>query len=219
MAVSSNLYANVFDQAFAATINWASDTIKLALFTGSPGALNSAVHYSDLSTEVAAGGGYTTGGVTLGTKTHTVTAANSFATTNGNFTSGNWTSTVVGALGNIVKPATPNGFLYECVVAGTTGSSAAVLNAGPTVQGATVVDGTVTWSCIGESITIFGSANATWSSSTISAAYAVIYDAQTGVGATEPLIALINFGGTVSSSSSTFQVTAPLLGWFWLTPQ
>ena len=101
----------------------------------------------------------------------------------------------------------------------TAGSVAGVLNAGPTQQGATVVDGTVTWSCIGESITQWSSAAALWSAATISAQYGAIYDAQTGVAATEPLIALINFGSTVTSTAGNFTVTPNALGWFWLAPQ
>lgn len=212
MAVSGNLFANVLDQAMSGAINWPTDAIKMALLT-SAAAPNLAtwVHYSDLTNEVAAGGGYSTGGVALGTKTHTVTAANSFATT--------WAGTTAYTVGNIVRPATGNGYLYECVVPGTSGSSAAVLNAGPTQQGATVTDGTVTWACIGESITQWSSAAASWAAATISAQYGVIYDAQTGVAATEPLIALINLGATVSSTAGAFTITPNALGWFWLAPQ
>ena len=212
MAVSGNLFGNVLDQAFSGGINWASDSIKMALLTSSATPnLATWIHYSDLTNEVASGGGYTTGGVALGTKTHTVTAANSWATA--------WASLGVYTVGQIVHPTVTNGYIYECVVGGTAGSVAGVLNAGPTQQGATVVDGTVTWSCIGESITQWSSAAALWSAATISAQYGVIYDAQTGVAATEPLIALINFGSTVTSTAGNFTVTPNALGWFWLAPQ
>jgi len=209
VAVSANLFANFLDQAASGNINWASDSIKMALLTSSASPnLATWVHYSDLTNEVAAGGGYSTGGVALGTKTHTVTAANSWGTSRANTTSQN--------VGDIVKPASSNGYIYECVVAGTTGSS---LPTYPTQQGNTVTDGTVTWSCIGESITQWSSAAAQWTSATISAQYGVIYDAQSGTGTTEPLICLINFGSTVTSTSGNFTVTPATNGWFWLAPQ
>lgn len=212
MAAAANMYANAIDQAFTKNISWSSDTIKMALLTSSytPN-LVTHVHYADLTNEVASGGGYTTGGATLGTMTHTVTAANSFAVSNGLFTSGAWIASTAAVAGNVVHPISTNGFLYVCVAAGTTGASAPTW---PTVQGATVVDSGATWSCIGESITLWGSASPTWTSSTISAAYGAIYDSTTPFA----LVYLYSFGSTVSSTSSTFTVNTPALGWFWTTP-
>lgn len=208
MSVVANLFQSALDQALQGNINWPTDTIKMALLTSSATpSLSTWVHYSDLTNEVAAGGGYTTGGTTLGTKTHAETAANSWGTT--------WATTNPQAVGDIIRPTAGNGFLFVCVAAGTTGGSQPTW---PTAQGQTVVDGTVTWSCLGESVTVYSSAAATWSTATISAAYGVIYDAQSGVGSTEPLIALINFGGTVSSTSGTFSVTPPSTGWFITAP-
>ena len=211
MAVTSNLFQSALDQALSGTINYPSDTIKMALLTASASPnLSTWIHYSDLTNEVANGNGYTTGGVALGTKTHVQTAANSWGTS--------WASTHAQNVGDIVIPSTPNSFLYECVVAGTTGSSASVLNGATTVQGNTVTDGSVTWSCLGESVTVWSSAAASWTSSTFSAAYGVIYDAQSGTGSTEPLICLINFGATLSPVSGTLTVTPPANGWFLTSP-
>jgi hypothetical protein len=210
MTVTGNIYANFYDQAASGNINWASDTIKLALLgSGYSPNLTSHVHWSDVSSNEVTGTGYTSGGVTLGTKTHVVTAANSWGTSAA-------TSTAY-ALGAVVRPATANGYLYQAVVAGTSGSSAPTW---PTTYGATVTDGGVTWANIGESITVWSSAAASWSSATISANYGVIYDAASGTSTTEPLIALITFGGTVSSTASTYTVTpSSSLGWFFTTPQ
>jgi hypothetical protein len=52
----------------------------------------------------------------------------------------------------------------------------------------------------------FSGANASWTSATFSAAYAVLYDKKSSAG-TSPLIGYINFGGTESPSSSTFSIT------------
>ena len=57
-----------------------------------------------------------------------------------------WTATTAKALGDEVVPTAgnENGFIYECTTAGTTGSSQPTW---PTVEGATVNDGTVVWTC------------------------------------------------------------------------
>jgi hypothetical protein len=52
----------------------------------------------------------------------------------------NGTATAVG----LVQPTVANGFVYRCIVAGTTGSTQPTW---PTTVGATVADGTVTWEC------------------------------------------------------------------------
>lgn len=216
MAASANTYANAHDQAYSGNINWASDSIKCALLgAGYTPNLTTHVHWSDVSASEASGTGYSAGGVALGTKTHTVTAANSFAVSNGLFTSGAWIATTAAVAGNIVHPISTNGFLYLCVASGTTGGSAP---AWPTVQGGTVVDSGATWSCLGESITIWSSAVPTWTTTTVTASYAVIYDAQSGTASTEPLIGLQTFAASTSSTASTFTVTPGALGWFWTTP-
>lgn len=53
---------------------------------------------------------------------------------------------------------------------------------------------------------VFDADNTSWSTSTISAAGAVIYKS-TGTAATSRLIAYIDFGGTYSSVAGTFQIT------------
>lgn len=215
MALASNVYGNAYDQAFSGNINWASDTIKMALVTAYTPNLTTHVHWSDVSATEISGTGYSAGGVALATKTHTVTAANSFAVSNGLFTSGAWIASTAAVAGNIVHPISTNGFLYLCVASGTTGASAP---SWPVVQGQTVVDSGATWCCIGESITIWGSAAASWSTATFSADHAIIYDAQTGTSSTEPLIAVITFASAFAPTASTATVTENALGWFWTTP-
>lgn len=46
-----------------------------------------------------------------------------------------------------------------------------------------------------------------WTSSTITARYAVIYDATPGSDATRPLISYIDFGADVSTTAGTFAIT------------
>lgn len=73
MAVTSYWYGKALEGQYSGTsarrVDWANDTIKVALCTSSytPNQ-DTHTYYSDLTNEVANGNGYTTGGVTLGTK-------------------------------------------------------------------------------------------------------------------------------------------------------
>lgn len=219
MPSSAVLVNSAFDQAFSAGFNWASDTIKMALCSASPGTNASVVHFSDVANELTGGvGGYTSGGATLGTKTHTVTVANSFAVSNGNFTSGVWIASTVAAVGNVVRPITTNTRLFVCVAITGDDQTNSSEPTWPTVQGATVVDNHVTWSCLGESITILSSASPTWAAATFTATNYVIYDAQSGVAATEPVLVLGALSPSLTPVAGTATVTAPALGWTFVTP-
>lgn len=55
-----------------------------------------------------------------------------------------WAASTAYALGDVRRPTTRNGFVYEVTTAGT---SAATEPAWPTTLGATVTDGTVVWTC------------------------------------------------------------------------
>jgi hypothetical protein len=56
---------------------------------------------------------------------------------------GYWTATTAYSVGDTVLPATPNGHIYKCTTAGTSGSSApGTWNTG---AGSTTTDGTVVW--------------------------------------------------------------------------
>lgn len=52
----------------------------------------------------------------------------------------------------------------------------------------------------------FDAVDATWSSSTISARYAVLYDSTPATDATRPLIGYVDPGGVISSTAATFSV-------------
>ncbi len=56
-------------------------------------------------------------------------------------------------------------------------------------------------------VTTFDCADPAWTSSSISAAYAVFYDAQGGTDSTNIPIAYWDFGGTQTSASGTFTLT------------
>lgn len=111
-------------------INWSSDTIKVMLCT-STYTPNKATHQykSSVTNEVASGGGYTTGGITLSSKT-----------------------------------------------IGTTSS-----------------------------VTKLAASNVSWTTSTITARYAIVYKS-TGTDSTSPLIRYGDFGSSVSSAGGNFDI-------------
>ncbi|MGE0460881.1 MAG: hypothetical protein AB7Q16_05890 [Vicinamibacterales bacterium] len=186
----------------SSAVDYLSDTIKMALTTSAyTPDLDAHEFFSDVTNEIT-GTGYTAGGVALGSKTITYTAANSWATAAA--------TTTAYAVGDIVRPAAGNGHLYRCIVAGTSGGSAPTW---PTVSGQTVADGTVTWAEIGRGLLVIDCADPQWTSATFTARQAVIYK-DTGTPATSPLLATGDFGSDTSVTSSTFQVTLPATGWW-----
>lgn len=186
----------------SSAVDFLSDTIKAALTT-SAYTPNRDTHefFSDITNEIS-GTGYTAGGATLGSKTITYTAADSWATARANSTAY--------AVGDIVRPSVGNAHLYRCIVAGTSHSSAPTF---PTVSGQTVAEGsgTVVWAEIGSGIVVIDAADPSWSSASFTARQVVIYK-DTGTGSTSPLLATGNFGSDTTVTASTFQVALPATG-------
>jgi hypothetical protein len=207
MVAASTVYGHAESQAFQGKINYLTDAIKMALmavgYTPNPGA---DTFWSDISANELTGAGYTAGGAAVPSPTIVETAANAWGLT--------WAATHAYVPGDVVKPAVNNGFLYMIVSGG--GNSGGAAPAWPTVVGQTVVDSGVTWACMGTSITVFSSGSVSWAASAINAYFAVIYDSQTGVATTSPLINLQTFAGEESDSGGTF-VVAPdsVYGWFY----
>jgi hypothetical protein len=66
-------------------------------------------------------------------------------------------------------------------------------------------------------VTTFDCADTAWSSSTITARYAVIYDYTGGSDGTDALVAYVDFGEDKSSENGTFQLTWNASGLFTIT--
>lgn len=81
MAVTSKLFGQFFVHALGKKIDWLNDTIKATVHTVGY-VPDQDVHdfANDLTSEHAASGGYTTGGVTLANKTLTYTGATNITT-------------------------------------------------------------------------------------------------------------------------------------------
>lgn len=79
-----------------------------------------------------------------------------------------------------------------------------------TAGGATLASKTATYDTASDQ-TRLDAADPSWASSTISGTHAVVYKS-TGTSSTSPLMSLIDFGGTVSTTSGTFLVTFDATG-------
>lgn len=94
-------------------------------------------------------------------------------------------------------------------------SSYEVTGTGYTAGGATLGSKTVGYTS-GTNVTKFDAADVSWTSSTITARYAVVY-LSTGSSSTSPLIAYVDFGSDQSSSSGTFSISWSASGIFTTT--
>src|SRR6478609_221606 len=79
-----------------------------------------------------------------------------------------------------------------------------VTGTGYTATGATL--GSVTVTNSGHVVTL-DAADTSWTTSTITARYAIVYDSTPASDATRPLICYVDFGADVISSGGTFQIT------------
>lgn len=200
MPVTGRMTGPALEKFLGGVIDFDTDVIKMALHTNSltPDYDTDSLQ-SGLGNEHAASGNYSTGGVTLSTPTITLVQ------------DGSATAHVVSTVyevGDIVRPASANTYVYRCIVAGTSSGSAP---SWPTVIGEDVADNDITWENCGTSFVKLDSVDAQWTSSTITARYAVIY---TSVGSY--IVGIIDFGQDESSSNGDFNVNAHADGWFQL---
>lgn len=81
-----------------------------------------------------------------------------------------------------------------------------VTGTGYTAGGETLGNKTNSYNAATNTITLDAD-DVTWSASTITARYAVVYDATPGTNATRPLIGYVDFGSDQSSSNGNFTIT------------
>jgi hypothetical protein len=81
-----------------------------------------------------------------------------------------------------------------------------VTGTGYTAGGNTLANKTNTYNSA-TNVIVLDADDVTWSSSTITARYAVIYDATPATNATKPLIGYVDFGSDQSSSNGNFTIT------------
>lgn len=81
-----------------------------------------------------------------------------------------------------------------------------VTGTGYTTGGATLASKTSTYDA-STNVIVLDAADVTWAASTITARYAVVYDASGGTNSTNPLIGYVDFGSDQSSSNGNFTIT------------
>ncbi|MDG3012444.1 hypothetical protein G4X40_20090 [Rhodococcus sp. D2-41] len=81
-----------------------------------------------------------------------------------------------------------------------------VSGTGYTAGGATLANVSLAYDAASNTLNLKAD-NVTWPASTVTAYYAVVYDASPGTDQTRPLICYIDFGGPVSTTAGTFQIT------------
>jgi hypothetical protein len=181
--------------AWAGAINWASDNIVATLhtsaYTPNP---DLDAYVINLTGEVGTGNGYTQGGIALGSKSVTYSPANSWTS--------QWAPATAYAFGQVVRPPTGNGQLFECVVAGISGASAPSWPA----YGLTVTDGSVTWAAVGAGAALWNAAGLQWAGFTATFRYIVISDRQTGSPTTQPLLGYNDLGVNTTGSGGNLDV-------------
>lgn len=178
-------YRQALAKAMNKELDWDSDSWKITAHTSTytPN-LDTHAYVSDLTNELSTGGGYTSGGFAVTLSAPTYTAANSWGTSRANSTGY--------AVGDVVRPATGNGYLYQATTGGTT---AGTIPTYPTVVGQTVVDGGVTWTNVGKGIIVLTGTNLSQSSFTAGPfRYLVLSDRTAGTAATQPVVGLFDAG-------------------------
>lgn len=173
-----------------------SDSLKIALLTSSytPN-LDTHDYYNDLTNELTTALGYTAGGQVLASVTNNYIAAASATAA---------AISTAYAVGDTRRPASSNGFVYKCVVAGTSSGTAPTW---PTTIGLTVADNTVTWANMGHGYQAFDFTDPSWATATFAGVrYAVIYDDTPGTTATKGLIALGDFGSDQAGGGGAFAI-------------
>jgi hypothetical protein len=106
----------------------------------------------------------------------------------------------VALLTNAYTPDQDGHDYYDDVVANE------VTGTGYTAGGNTLANKTNTYSSA-TNVIVLDADDTTWASSTITARYAVIYDATPATNATRPLIGYVDFGSDQSSSNGNFTIT------------
>lgn len=191
-------YPQAPGRILAGDVDWDGDDLRLTAHTSAYTPADTDDSVADLTNELATGGGYTSGGLAVASESITTTLANAWSVQRA--------ASTAYQVDDVVRPAAANGWLYRCVVAGTT---AVGLPAYPTTLGQTVTDGGVTWEAYGRAICVLGFTDPVWAAPFTAGPfrYLVLSD-RTPVGAgAQPLLAYLDLVTDRTGGSGAFTVT------------
>lgn len=190
-------YLQAPGRILAGEVDWDSDDLRATLHSSGYTPADTDDYVADLTNELATSGGYTSGGLAVTSESVTTTLANAWGVQRA--------ATTAYVVDDVVRPAAGNGWLYRCVVAGTT---AAGLPAYPTVLGQVVTDGGVTWEAYGRAICVLGFTDPLWAAATFGPARYLVLSDRTPVGAgAQPLLGYLDFGTDKTGGGGNFTVT------------
>lgn len=138
-------YLQAPGRVLAGDVDWDNDDLRLTAHTSGYTPADTDDFVADLTNELATANGYTSGGLAVASESITTTLANAWGVQRAN--------TTAYVVDDVVRPAAGNGWLYRCVVAGTTAGAPPAF---PTVLGQVVTDGGVTWEAYGRAICVLG---------------------------------------------------------------
>lgn len=164
----------------AGEVDWTGGDVRLTLHTSSYTVdADADATVADLTGELTAGDGYTTGGEALSGRSATYSAADSWGD--------QWAATTAYDAGDVVRPTAGNGFLYRAVSGGTSGAGEPTW---PTSVGETVTDEGVTWECVGGGVVVLDASTTEWNPAEFTGVRVLVLSDRTeGAAADQPLIA------------------------------
>jgi hypothetical protein len=200
------MYPMAMAKAMDGEIDWAGGTIKATLHSSTYTPADADDYFNDATNELGNSGGYTAGGLTIGSRSIDRVVANSWTQ--------QWAASTAYNLGEIRRPTSGNGFVYRVSVAGTSSGSQPTW---PTTIGVDVVDGGVTWTCVGTSVVRLLGAALQWAAP-FSATFRrlVIWQDTAGASSTDPLIGYISWGSDQVGGDGTLDITPDNGAWFHL---
>jgi len=210
MAVTTGWFAQAILRLANGTIDLDTNPLKIALIDNTYDAKANVdtlilwdpdgIGNTDPKASEVSGTGYTAGGNALSGVTVSLVDDGSATA---------WASSTAYDVGDIVRPAAANGYVYRCIAAGTSGGSAP---SWPTTKGVDVTDNSVTWENLGTSFVKFDFTDPSWGpTSTITARTAIVYVDGTA-GTSDYVVGYMDFGQDESSTSGDFDIIIPADG-------